>query len=58
MILRMSTTNQPSNQDQDDDLSPEEADELERRADESEEAERNGQLITWEALFPRKRLTG
>ena len=40
------------------DLTPEEEDELERRLADSLEAEQKGELIPWEALFPRPRLTG
>jgi hypothetical protein len=39
-----------------DDLTPEEEDELLRRAAEAEENVRTGNFITWEALFPAKRL--
>lgn len=45
--------------DQDDEvLSTAEEAELEGRVAESEEAERKGELIPWEALFPPKRVTG
>jgi hypothetical protein len=55
----MSTASaQPEPRDDEDKLLPEEEAELERRFAESEEAEREGRLITWEALFPPKRLTG
>jgi hypothetical protein len=39
-------------------LSAEEETELARRLEASEEAERAGELIAWEALFPPKRLVG
>lgn len=39
-------------------LSPEEEAELARRLEASEDAERAGELIAWEALFPPKRLAG
>ena len=40
------------------DLTPEEEDELERCFNNAMEAERKGELITHEVLFPRPRLTG
>jgi hypothetical protein len=40
------------------DLSPDDEGEFERRLADSLEAERNGALLPWEALFPRPRLTG
>jgi len=49
---------EPSREDEEFDLAPDEEDELERRLVESLEAEQKGELIPWEALFPRPRLTG
>jgi hypothetical protein len=48
----------PAPEDEDD-LSPEEAAEIEQRSERAEETVRRGEAIPWEALFPpRKRLAG
>jgi len=44
--------------DEDHDLTAEEEDELERDYLDSIEADRRGELLPWEAVFPPQRLTG
>ena len=53
-----SKANEKLRTEEDFDLSPEDEDELERRLADSLDAERKGELVPWEALFPRPRLTG
>jgi hypothetical protein len=54
----MSTGKEQPQAERDEALTPEDEDELERRLEESLDAEREGRLVAWDALFPPQRLTG
>jgi hypothetical protein len=54
----MATTIEPEDDLDDDELTDEEEDEIERRLQASLVSEREGRLIPWEALFPPKRAAG
>jgi len=54
----MSASTPPPAVPDESDLTPEEEDEIVRRADEVEKNRQEGKLIPWEALFPPRRLAG
>jgi hypothetical protein len=54
----VSSPDKPPPVPDDSDLTPEEEDEILRRAEEAEKNVREGNVIPWEALFPPRRLTG